>query len=134
MEQNNEHVNIGKIIEKESYKRRSSKNKQIILDNIKVDYIDFKNKILYETKKSSKYKDSAIWQMKYYLYIIRDNYTGVIEIPKEREKINVSLTEDDISHLEFIINDISSISEGLCPAVIKEKKCKNCSFNEFCYS
>ena len=96
MEQNNEHVNIGKLIEENSFKRRSEKNKQVLLENIKVDYIDYKNKILYETKKSSKNIDSAIWQMKYYLYTISDNYVGVIEIPKEKKKVDVFLNDEHI--------------------------------------
>jgi CRISPR-associated exonuclease Cas4 len=80
-------VIIGKLIEENSFKRRSSKNKQILLDNIKIDYIDFKNNILYETKKSSLHINVAIMQMKYYLFLINDKrYSGVIEVPTERKK------------------------------------------------
>lgn len=133
MEQYNENVLLGKLIEENSYKRRSEKQKQVLIDNIKIDYIDFKNKTLYETKKSSKHIESAIYQMKYYLYLIRDGYKGVVEIPKEKKKIEVELTENDISEIEIILKDIEIIYNNKCPNVINEKKCEQCSFYEFCY-
>ena len=134
MEQYNEDVLIGKLIEESSFKRRSNKNKQIELGSIKIDYLDKDNKIIYETKKSSRNLESAIWQMKYYLYILNDNYTGIIEIPKEKKKEKVILTDDDVIEINTIIMDIEIIKNSKCPKPINNKKCKKCSFNEYCYS
>jgi CRISPR-associated exonuclease Cas4 len=87
MEHTSEHVLEGKMIESESFKRRSEKNKQIQLGSIKIDYIDKDKKIIYETKKSSKNLEVSIMQIKYYLYIINDiEWKGVIEIPKEKKE------------------------------------------------
>ncbi len=133
MEQYSDDVCIGKLIEEKTYNRRSKKHKQIIFGNLKIDYLDSKNKILYETKKSSKFLDSAIWQMKYYIYNMK-GYVGVIEIPKERKKVDVILTDDDIIHIEFILKDIERIFNGKAPMVLNSDKCSNCSFYEFCYS
>lgn len=134
MEDNFESVLIGKLIEENSHKRRSSKNKQVSFGNIKVDYIDDKQKTIYETKKSSKFLESAIWQMKYYIFTLKNNYTGVIEIPTERKKEIVILNESDMEYIESIIFEIKTLSISNCPEVLNQKKCKNCSFKEFCYS
>jgi CRISPR/Cas system-associated exonuclease Cas4 (RecB family) len=50
-------------------------------------------------------------------------------------KVNVSLTNDDITLLKNIIEDIIKIKSGDCPKVLNNNKlCKKCSFNEFCYA
>lgn len=134
MEEFNSDVKIGKIIEKNSYKRRSKKNKNVLFDNIKVDYIDRKNKILFETKKSSKNINSAIWQMKYYLYSLKSEYKGIIEIPTEKQKINVFLEKEDFKEIENIKKNIVEIYKKEIPKVLNGKKCLKCAFHEFCYS
>lgn len=135
MEKYNEDVMIGNIIEENSFNRRSGKKKQINIGDIKVDYIDIDKKIIYETKKSSKYIKSAVWQMKYYLYYLGDNgYRGIIEVPSEKKKHEVILKEKDIEKIENIIKDIIKISKEKCPKPIYNKKCDNCSFYEYCYS
>ena len=137
MERFNDDVAEGKLIEETSYTRRSTKHKQVLLENIKVDFIDVKNKVLHETKKSSKNLYATTMQMKYYLYIIGDNYKGLIEVPTERFKEHVTLTEVDKIEIEKIMADIEVISNSECPdiGVNKSKEvCKNCSFFEFCYS
>ena len=134
MEGNNSDVKIGKIIEKDSFKRRSNKNKNILIDNIKIDYIDKKNKILYETKKSSKHIKSAIWQMKYYLYTLNSDYIGIIEIPKEKLKKKVVLENCDIENFKNIKKEIKELKNSKAPPVLNSKKCKKCAFYTFCYS
>lgn len=127
-------VQIGKLIEENTFTRRSNKNKQIQIENIKIDYIDFNKKILYETKKSSNNINSAIMQMKYYLFTLNDNnFTGIIEIPSERMKEKVVLSEEDKLKFQTIITDIKNIYISKCPQKLNNKLCKKCSFYEFCY-
>ena len=45
-------IELGKILESEVYGRRSKKYKQFNIGVGIVDFIDFKNKIIFETKKS----------------------------------------------------------------------------------
>jgi len=134
MEKFNSDVHIDKIIEEKSFKRRSNKNKNVQMDNIKVDYIDVKNKIIYETKKSSKHIYSAIWQMKFYLYSLKSNYKGIIEIPVEKKKIDVNLTPEDILKIIEMEKQIVSIKKSKIPDKLNSNKCNNCSFFNFCYS
>ena len=65
MEQNNDDVAIGKLIDEKSYDREK---KQILIDGIiNIDFIDG-NKVIHEVKKSKAVSEAGIWQLKYYLY------------------------------------------------------------------
>lgn len=135
MEIYNEDIGLGKLIEDTTYQRRSEKHKQVLLENIKVDFIDTKKKVLHETKKSSKNIKNAIMQMKFYLYTIGGSYTGLIEVPTERFKQVVTLTDDDKKEIENIISEINIIYNGKCPKIEREMVfCEKCSFFDFCYS
>ena len=67
MEQGNENVAIGKVIDEETYRRD---DKHINIDNvINIDFIRSKG-ILHEVKKSDKIEEASILQVKYYLYYL----------------------------------------------------------------
>ena len=67
MEQGNENVEIGKVLDEETYKRDK---KHINIDNIiNIDFIRSKG-ILHEVKKSNKIEEASILQVKYYLYFL----------------------------------------------------------------
>jgi CRISPR-associated exonuclease Cas4 len=130
-----ENVAIGKIIEESTYKRRSNKFKNFDIGGNVVDYIDFKNKIIYETKKSSKFLKFYQYQLKWYLYLINDDFRGIIEVPTERKKFDIQLTNDDVELFKETIKEINYIKEN--KIIIKDKKnknfCKKCSFYEYCW-
>lgn len=135
MEDTSSLVMEGKLVEETTFKRRSDKNKQILLGSIKVDYIDDKNKVLYETKKSSKNNDVSKWQMKYYLFVLKNReWKGIIEVPTEKKKIEVLLEDNDIIVLSDTLKEIEIINSGKIPNKIDVKKCLKCSFYDFCYS
>lgn len=135
MENTSEIVSDGRIIHNITYTRRSEKFKNIDVGYGIVDYIDIKNKIVYETKRSSSNLDSSIIQLKLYLYSLNDNeYIGIIEIPKERKKVNVSLTLDDITNIENDILNINYIISSKIPKKLNDIKCKLCSYYIYCYS
>lgn len=64
MEGDNENVQLGKLLDEESYKRDE---KHINIDNIiNIDFIKDHNE-LHEIKKSRAIEEAGIWQIKYYL-------------------------------------------------------------------
>ncbi len=134
MEQDNESVMIGKIIDENSYSRN---DKHINIDNvINIDYISEK-KILHEVKKSRSIEQAGIWQVKYYLYYLRQkgikDITGQIDYPLLHQKINVELFDDDVKKLEEIIGDISIINELPKPPDLDVKSiCKKCAYADLC--
>lgn len=75
MEQDNENVKIGKILDEETYKRD---DKHINIDNvINIDFIRSQG-VLHEVKKSRKIEEASILQVKYYLYYLKEK--GVSDI------------------------------------------------------
>lgn len=137
-EDTSEDVAMGKLIEETTYLRRNSNYEQIELEGIKIDFYDRKNKVIHETKKSSKFEHVQVWQLKYYIYILRKNgikgVTGLLEYPAERKTYTVELNEEDTALLEKVTADIlDMVQNSPCPPVIKNARCKNCSYYEFCY-
>jgi len=129
-----DNIKAGKIIEENSYTRRSKKFKQYDIGVGKVDFIDFDKKIIYETKKSTSYINLAMWQVKYYLKQFDKDWSAVIEVPLSRKKYIVKLTDDDIKTLDSVINYINSMSiDDIIPDVINKKICNRCSFKDYCY-
>lgn len=103
MEQENENVIIGKILDEESYQRD---DKHINIDNvINIDFIRAKG-VLHEVKKSRKIEEASILQVRYYLYYLRERgvlgIKGKIDYPLLKQNIDVELTEEDIIQIKKI--------------------------------
>lgn len=129
-----ENMKMGKIIENNSYSRRSKKFKQYDIGVGVVDFIDFDSKIIYETKKSMSYINLAKWQVKYYLMQFDRDWCGIIEVPLSRKKYELKLCDEDVSELESAIRYINSIGvNDVIPDVINKKICQKCSFKDYCY-
>ena len=102
MEADNENVQLGKLLDASSYSRDS---KHVLIDNmINIDFIRDKNEV-HEVKKSKAIEDAGIWQLKYYLYYLKNkgvnDVTGSIDYPLIKKKIHVELSEEDIrNHLD----------------------------------
>ncbi len=139
MEDNSEDVAMGVLVEEESYQQRSEKYEQIELGPIKVDFFDTKRKVIHEVKKSSKFHETHIWQLKYYIYVFEqfgiEGVTGTLEYPKERKTEEVLLSQPDRGRIEELKQEITQIiSSEDCPEVLNKPKCKNCSYFDFCYA
>lgn len=134
MEQNNENVAIGKIIDETSYGRDE---KHINIDNvINIDFI--KNKgILHEVKKSRKIEEASILQVKYYLYYLSRrgvNVSAQIDYPMLKRNIEIELTDEDKLNLDTLLEDIEKIvSDKIPPKENRKNICKSCAFFDLCY-
>lgn len=138
-EDTSEDVEMGVLIEETTYNHRPHKYEQISFGPIKIDFYDAKNKIIHETKKSSKFHETHIWQLKYYIYMLEQsgvsNVTGILEYPEERATEKVELNEEDRKRLREVIDLINKLlSLDDCPPRINSLKCKNCSYFDFCWS
>lgn len=137
MEEFSDYVIIGKIISEESFKRE--KYKEVNIENLKIDYIKVGNEIIVnEVKKSRKLEESHIWQVKYYIYRLRNlglncSY-GIIHYPKIFKKIDVEYKEDDTEKIEEALLKIKEIiNMEKVPEVINKPYCRRCSYFELCY-
>lgn len=135
MEDTNDDVAIGKILDEQTYKRD---NKHINIDNvINIDFIRSKG-VLHEIKKSKKIEEASILQVKYYLYYLKkrgvDNIKGKIDYPLLKQTIEVELKQNDIDEIEKILVDIKNIVSKEYPPIIDKKKiCKACAYYELCF-
>jgi CRISPR-associated exonuclease Cas4 len=134
MEQGNDNVQIGKIIDEETYMRDE---KHINIDNvINIDFIRSR-KVLHEIKKSNKIEEASILQVKYYLYYLKLRGVEVsakIDYPLLKQCIEVTLTNRDMLELKVILLDIKSIvNQDNPPSLEKTNICKKCAYFDLCY-
>ena len=135
MEHNSDVVAMGKFISESTYEREKH---EIHIDDIVLDFYDPKTKTIHEVKKSDKMEETHIWQVKYYISILKekgiDGVKGKIDYPKLRQTLDVELTEKDEEELIKIKSAIKAILEReKPPEVINKPFCKNCSYFDLCY-
>ena len=151
MEQTSDAVLLGKLIDESSYQRE---DKSIDIDGaIVIDWIDEKQGILHEVKKSDKMEEAHRWQVLYYLWYLKqkgveiaDNriaeyqdgkihLRGEIDYPKLKQKLEVILTQEAEKELEAIMKNITEIiAREQPPERINKKFCKTCSYFELCWA
>lgn len=135
MEQGNEAVKIGKILDESSYGRE---NKHMNIDQtINIDFIRESN-ILHEVKKSKKIEEASVWQVKYYLYYLRmkglEGVTGKIDYPLLKKSVAVELEDEDIRAMEEVLADIRNVIGQPLPDEAKRKNiCKSCAYFDLCF-
>ena len=135
MEDENENVQLGKLLDENSYKRD---DKHIEIDGIiNIDFIHEKNE-LHEIKKSKSIEEAGIWRVKYYLYYLKkrnvDGLHGVIDYPLLKKNVDVELSDEDCKKLDDIIKEIISVKNQEYPPKLEEKKiCKKCAYYDLCF-
>lgn len=139
MEHTSELVYEGKLIHEESYPQRSSRYEEVLLDGIRVDYYDARNKVIHEVKKSNKVDYAHEWQLKYYMYVFErhgiDGVQGILEYPVLHKTSEVLLSDVDRERIQEMIADIERIAtQEECPPCAKKGICAKCSYFDFCYA
>lgn len=135
MESENENVMLGKLLDESSYQRD---DKHINIDNvINIDFIK-EHKELHEVKKSRSIEEAGIWQVKYYLYYLKqrgaDGFKARIDYPLIKKNLVVELTQEDEERLEEIIREIwLLIEEEFPPQFQAVKICNKCAYHDLCF-
>lgn len=135
MEFNSELVGMGKLIDETSYGREK---KSILIDEtINIDFLkDWK--IIHEVKKSRKLDEAGKWQLKYYIWILRNKGVeiekGILDYPLLKKREEVFLDKDEEQELILMLDDLKQIiNMDLPPGPINKPFCKKCSYYELCY-
>ncbi|MBC1424253.1 CRISPR-associated protein Cas4 [Listeria seeligeri] len=135
MEHLDENVQLGKLLDETSYTRE---NGQVMIDEtVNIDFIkDWK--VLHEVKKSRAIEEAGIWQLKYYMYFLKQRgiviEKGVVDYPKIRQRETIFLLEEDESEIEKVLTEIENITTDMKPPkVIDKPLCKKCAYYEYCY-
>ena len=87
MEHTSDLVQIGKLIDEESYNREK---KHIMIDDvISIDFLQ-NWRIVHEVKKSKSVEIASIWQLKYYMWILENKGVeiekGILDFPKIKKR------------------------------------------------
>lgn len=135
MEQNNENVKIGKVIDENSYDRE---NKHINIDDvINIDFIK-EERTLHEIKKSRKIEKAGIWQIKYYLFYLKErgvvDLKGKIDYPLLKQSVDVDLSSEDEEVIRRTLIEIKKIVNNELPQQIDKRKiCQSCAYYDLCW-
>ena len=111
----------------------------MIWNNIKVDLMKRKNNdiIVGEVRKFSRFEKSAIMQLAFYLYRLRQrgiNAKGELMVPRGRKRIPVELTQDIEDELKQTFHQIKDIiAQDNPPEPVKNRYCTHCAYREFCW-
>ena len=135
MERGCELVGMGKLIDEASYTR---KKKNLLIDGtINIDFLkDWE--VIHEVKKSRKLSEASRWQLKYYIWILKEKGVniekGILDYPLLRKREDVFLNEEDQKELKNILKEINKIIVlKTPPEIIKSRICKKCAYYEICY-
>lgn len=136
-DQDDENMDIGRFIDEHTYQRNK---KEVLIGNIKVDRVrkEGEKLIIGEVKKSSRYMESARYQLLYYLQTLRKmgvEAHGELLFPEERKKETVYLSAESDKQLNEAVKDISKIARQPTPPTPKKNNfCRKCAYREYCWA
>ncbi|MEM6264951.1 MAG: CRISPR-associated protein Cas4 [Bacteroidota bacterium] len=150
MEHESEAVQIGRLIDEQSYAReKKGIDLQAELPDGtvltgKVDWANFREGILHETKKGKACEEAHIWQVQFYLWLLRlcevtqpngVPYTGMLNYPRLKQKVVVELCEADERTLMAQVQSLKTLLANDTPPdrITRRSFCKKCAFEELCY-
>ena len=128
-------VQIGKLIDEESYNREK---KHIMIDDvISIDFLQ-NWRIVHEVKKSKSVEIASIWQLKYYMWILENKGVeiekGILDFPKIKKREVVYLEDQDRKEIKNTLKQIEKIIDmSQPPELIRKSICSKCAYYEFCF-
>lgn len=132
-----ENVDIGRFIHEYRYGREK---KEVSIDSIKIDRLKREGEelIVQEIKKSSRFMESARYQLLYYLQTLKKMGVvakGELLFPEEKKKEEVVLTVEAEEKLNQAVAEIQKIARQPVPPLPKKINfCRKCAYREFCWS
>jgi len=155
MEQESDLVALGKLTHEEHYTRDSKEipvfaasregnllveghlQGGYLLHSIKLDRIT-PDGYVHEIKKSDRGEKAHIWQLKFYLWVLKQcgfgELNGILEFPKQRKRVEVSLCDDDEKLILQKVQEIREIVSRRTPSrAQKIDFCRKCSYRELCW-
>jgi CRISPR-associated exonuclease Cas4 len=134
-DEEHEQLAFGRALHELTYLKN---RKEVVLAGARLDILISKKKLVCEVKTSSRYLESAKFQLAYYLYGLREqglNYSGELCIPLERKRFTVVLHSNLESRLVRVMAEIGKIISAERPeAPVKNRYCRKCAYKEFCWA
>ncbi len=136
-EMENNQVRIGMLIGERSFARET---KEIPLGEWGVlDWADFADGIIHETKKAPTQIQSDRAQVSYYLWLLNHHGVAVheaqIHYPKQRKTAVVAWNETCAASVEKDLQAVEAIHEmNMPPPAVRKNICKSCAYEEVCFA
>lgn len=130
-------VQIGMMIQEKTFSRHE---KEIQLGNSGVlDWADFKDGVIHETKKGRSPASADEAQVAFYMWVLRQNGVEIreaqIHYPVIRKTKNVPWSEELRLAVENDIRSAETVIADPVPLPPERKNiCKNCAYEEICFS
>ena len=139
MEHTSEAVKDGKLVHEHSYPQRPERYTELDLGIAKIDFYDVKNKVVHEIKRSNKVEAAHTWQVKYYLYLLKQagvkGAYAILEYPLLRKTQQLRLELEDECYLQNCLSDIEKLLQcSNSPDRRNKTFCKSCSYFELCWT
>ncbi len=135
MEDQSELVGIGKLVDETTY---AKEKKSIMVDEtINIDFVR-SWRVIHEVKKSKKMDEAGKWQLKYYIWILRNKgieiEKGVMDYPLIKRREEIFLTQEEEEELMEKLDDIKrTLRLSNPPKTLDKPFCKKCAYYELCY-
>jgi len=102
----------GRILHESRFKRE--REKDVSFDSVKIDFLKFGGEVfVHEVKKSKKFEEAHVWQLKYYIYSLKrkglDCSSGIIHYPASMRKLEVVFGEEDYDRIEQALAGIKRV-------------------------
>ena len=136
-EHTSEFIELGKILENKYF--REQETLDAFDKPVKIDFYTVDNEvIIHELKRSDKTEESHIYQVKYYIWYLKNKgincNKGIIHYPTLAKKIEVTLEDKDFQEIQTILIEIDNlIKSNKTPKPIRISICPNCSYYYYCY-
>lgn len=136
-DQDDENLDLGRFINEHRYQRS---RKEFSIGHIVVDRVRKENGelIIGEVKKSSRFLESARYQLLYYLDTLRQmgiEAQGELLFPEERRREEVRWTLEAKEKLDEVVVDIRRIARLPVPPPPKKIAfCRKCAYREYCWA
>lgn len=138
-DQENSYIDIGRLIDETSFEKEK---KKIYLADIgaMIDMVTKKDGqyFIAEIKKSSNTLKSGIFQLQYYLFLLKKKsiiVKGIIKIPTEKKSVEVELDDETCRLIESKLEELEIIlNNQTAPKAVWLKICPKCGHFEFCHA
>ncbi|BDI34140.1 CRISPR-associated protein Cas4 [Capsulimonas corticalis] len=131
-----ENVEIGTQLHRDSYAGRGQR--EVMIDGLlRIDFTE--DGKIHEIKKSRGGERAAQMQVLYYLWYLKHEKgvvtTAVIDYPKERRRLDITLTPARESEVEEAIAAAQAVKELPRPPHVPAPMplCKNCAYQDLCW-
>lgn len=130
-----ERVQLGKLLHQEAYARE---RREVIIDDlIRVDVFEGEGVIL-EVKYSRRLGSVHEAQLLYYLYYLKRkgavDLQGELVYPRQKRRMEVTLTPEKEAAIEEILRDIARIESFTVPPEAHQSRvCKSCAYEAYCW-